>query len=238
MTVCPRGSSLRRLLATTWHTYERWGQRRASWSENQHVVSRVVLKGFAAPGAKGAGWQLTPFDVHRRNELKSRGLRGCGKISNFLTFAPASAEHLWNKGVENKLDSAINAGNDDSMTTRRMLRSSRTGSRCISCGVSAISTCIEAAFHQLFGIYIVRDIYCRCTVDEEPTVANRVPTPSRFTCGRTRSAQDGARRTDRPMTGSRYTRCACQGKHGADVSSRACDSASPLFGGLACSCWL
>ena len=32
ITGCPRGRSLRRLLATTWHAYERLGQRRASSS--------------------------------------------------------------------------------------------------------------------------------------------------------------------------------------------------------------
>lgn len=80
--------------------------------ENQHVVSKVVLKGFAAPGAKRAGWQLTPFDVRRRKELRSRGLKGCGKISNFLAFASASAERLWDEGVENKLDSAINTARE------------------------------------------------------------------------------------------------------------------------------
>jgi hypothetical protein len=54
--------------------------------KNQHVVSKVILKGFAAPGP-GTGWQLTPFDLHLSQELNPRGLGGCGKVPDFLTFA-------------------------------------------------------------------------------------------------------------------------------------------------------
>jgi hypothetical protein len=75
---------------------------------DQHVVSRVVLKGFAAPGRGGAGWQLTPFDLLRRLQQRSRGLRGCGLIKDFLPFASGSAERLWGE-VENKLHPAIEA---------------------------------------------------------------------------------------------------------------------------------
>jgi len=73
---------------------------------NQHVVSKVVLKGFAAPGHKGQGWQLTPFNLRLGHERRSRGLNGCGKIPNFLTYASESAEQVW-KSVEDRLDSAI-----------------------------------------------------------------------------------------------------------------------------------
>jgi hypothetical protein len=51
---------------------------------NQHVVSKVVLKGFAAMGQKRQGWQLTPFNLRLGHEQRSRGLSGCGKIPNFL----------------------------------------------------------------------------------------------------------------------------------------------------------
>jgi len=74
--------------------------------KNQHVVSRVVLQGFAAPGKKGGGWELSPFDVSRGRELKRLGIRGCGKIANFLPYASASAEKLW-QTVENDLSEAI-----------------------------------------------------------------------------------------------------------------------------------
>ena len=79
--------------------------------KNQHVVSRVILKGFAAPGPGGKGWQLTPFDLRLGQELKARGLRGCGKLPDFLEFASESAEQLWST-VENQLDTAIKAACD------------------------------------------------------------------------------------------------------------------------------
>lgn len=76
--------------------------------EDQHVVSRVLLKGFAAPGSNGQGWHLTPYNVRRRMELKSRGLRGCGKRKNFVQFASGSAELMW-KSVEDHLGQAVAA---------------------------------------------------------------------------------------------------------------------------------
>lgn len=69
---------------------------------NQHVVSRVLLKGFASRGHGAKGWQLTAFDVERGRELTTRGLRGCAKIPDFLKFASASAEALWQE-VETRL---------------------------------------------------------------------------------------------------------------------------------------
>ncbi len=76
--------------------------------KNQHVVSKVILKGFAALGPGGTGWQLTPFDLRLGRELKPRGLRGCGKVPDFLKFASESAEQLW-KSVEDQLHTAIEA---------------------------------------------------------------------------------------------------------------------------------
>ena len=76
--------------------------------KNQHVVSKVVLKGFAVLGPRGKGLELTPFDLRLCREQRPRGLDGCGKVPDFLTFASASAEQLW-KGVEDRLDSAIGA---------------------------------------------------------------------------------------------------------------------------------
>jgi hypothetical protein len=73
---------------------------------NQHVVSKVILRGFASPGTRGKGWLLTPFDLHYEHEQRTRGLDGCGKIVDFLPFASASAELIW-KGVEDRLHPAI-----------------------------------------------------------------------------------------------------------------------------------
>lgn len=84
---------------------------------NQHVVSRVVLKGFAATGKNSLGWQLTPFNVRLRHERRSRGLSGCGKMPNFLTYASESAEQVW-KEVEDRLDTAIKAARQGSPSLR------------------------------------------------------------------------------------------------------------------------
>jgi hypothetical protein len=76
--------------------------------KGQHVVSKVILKGFASLGPRGKGWLLTPFDLHFGHEQRPRGLDGCGKVADFLPFASASAELLW-KGVEDRLHPAIEA---------------------------------------------------------------------------------------------------------------------------------
>lgn len=60
----------------------------------QHVVSRVVLKGFAAPGSGGRGWELTPFDIRRHGEMKRRGLRECGKAPSNAAIEEARKGRL------------------------------------------------------------------------------------------------------------------------------------------------
>jgi len=82
--------------------------------KNQHVVSKVVLKGFAAPGSRGLGWQLTSFDLRLGHEQKPRGLSGCGRVPDFLTFASESAEQLW-KSVEDQLHNAILAAREGNL---------------------------------------------------------------------------------------------------------------------------
>lgn len=72
----------------------------------QHVVSKVVLKGFASPKGRCRGWQLARFDKRRRRELHPKGLDACGKIDGFVQYASGSAEALWNR-VENELGAAI-----------------------------------------------------------------------------------------------------------------------------------
>jgi hypothetical protein len=88
---------------------------------NQHVVSKVLLKGFAAPGRKGSGWQLTPYDVAHNRELRSRSLRECGKTENFLAFASGSAENHWATTVENKLGDAVAAARRGELLSDRHL---------------------------------------------------------------------------------------------------------------------
>lgn len=73
---------------------------------DQHVVSKVVLKGFASLQGRQQGWKLAGFDKRQRRELDPRGLNACGKISAFVQYASGSAEALW-CGVENRLGDAI-----------------------------------------------------------------------------------------------------------------------------------
>jgi hypothetical protein len=74
--------------------------------KDQHVVSKVVLKGFASPSAGRRGWQLARYDKARRRELDPKGLNACGKVVGFIQCASGSAEKLW-QGVETRLDGAI-----------------------------------------------------------------------------------------------------------------------------------
>ena len=85
---------------------------------NQHVVSKVILRGFAAPGHGGKGWMLTPFDVHAGREGRPRGLAGCGRAPDFLMCGSESAEQLWNAEVENDLGPAIKAARDGRLHDR------------------------------------------------------------------------------------------------------------------------
>jgi hypothetical protein len=75
----------------------------------QNVVSRAILKGFAAPGTSGRGWSLTPFNVARNEAQKDRGLRGCAYVEDFIMYAAQSAERAW-KAVEDRLPPAIPRG--------------------------------------------------------------------------------------------------------------------------------
>jgi hypothetical protein len=79
---------------------------------NQHVVSKVILKGFAAPGSRGAGGILPRLICV---SARSRSPAGLVAVAGCLTFASESAEQLW-KSVEDQLHNAIGtarAGNLD-----------------------------------------------------------------------------------------------------------------------------
>jgi hypothetical protein len=78
---------------------------------NQHVVSQAILRGFAAPGPQGKGWQLVPFDVRRQRAKKPLGLRGCAKAIDFLVIASSSAEMIW-KDVEDRIPEAVAVARD------------------------------------------------------------------------------------------------------------------------------
>jgi Protein of unknown function (DUF4238) len=79
-----------------------------SLPRRQHVVSRAILKGFAAPGTSGRGWSLRPFNVARSEVQRDRGLTGCAYVRDFIMYAAQSAELAW-KAVEDRLPHAITA---------------------------------------------------------------------------------------------------------------------------------
>jgi uncharacterized protein DUF4238 len=72
----------------------------------QHVVSKVVLKGFASKPARQRGWQLARFDKRLLRELDPKGLDACGKVKDFISYASGSVEALWHS-VETKLADVI-----------------------------------------------------------------------------------------------------------------------------------
>jgi hypothetical protein len=72
----------------------------------QHVVSKVVLKGFASKPDRHRGWHLARFDKRLLRELDPKGLDACGKFRDFVPYASRSAEELWHS-VETKLGDAI-----------------------------------------------------------------------------------------------------------------------------------
>jgi hypothetical protein len=76
--------------------------------KDQHVVSKVVLKGFASSLKSRQGVYLARFDKRQRRELDPKGLNACGKINGFVQYASGSAEALWHS-VETKLSEAIKA---------------------------------------------------------------------------------------------------------------------------------
>lgn len=81
---------------------------------DQHVVSRALLRGFAAPGTSGKGRSLRPYDVRRRKVMKDRGPDGCAFVRDFIMYAAESAEMVW-KGVEDRLPPAIAAARAGSL---------------------------------------------------------------------------------------------------------------------------
>ncbi|MBM7771738.1 hypothetical protein JOD54_001942 [Actinokineospora baliensis] len=81
---------------------------------NQHIVSKAVLKNFSEKDSKG-GHFLVPYNVRSGLELRPLGVKGCGKIRNFVRYASASLEYLWKSTVEDHLHDAVQAIHDGSI---------------------------------------------------------------------------------------------------------------------------
>jgi Protein of unknown function (DUF4238) len=86
----------------------------ANHVEDQHVVTKVILRRFVGVDGKGKGL-LYPFRL-RYPDARHRllGPDGCGKIKDFVAYASASAERLW-KETEDRLPDALDAVDDGAL---------------------------------------------------------------------------------------------------------------------------
>lgn len=75
----------------------------------QHLVSQVVLGGFAESVSKSSGEQLLSFDLHHpRRHHKLRSTKECGWEKDFVAVESTSAEQLWGR-FETRVHGALNA---------------------------------------------------------------------------------------------------------------------------------
>jgi hypothetical protein len=74
---------------------------------DQHVVSKVILRRFAAAAGQDKGL-ICPFRLRypRASRHRPLGPDGCGKVPDFVSYASASMEQLW-KETEDKLHDAL-----------------------------------------------------------------------------------------------------------------------------------
>jgi hypothetical protein len=163
--------------------------------EDQHVVSKVVLKRFAGVEGKSKGL-LYPFRLRYPNaHHRLLGPDGCGKVKDFLTYASASAERLW-KETEDRLPDALGALDDGTLLSNRehvvtlknaiALHYARSGATPIAILRAAATVAaatrklwltegrrqLEAEFLRTKGLYAVGDQALGRFLDEkmEPTL--------------------------------------------------------------------
>lgn len=75
----------------------------------QHVVSRVLLKRFAAPGGRTGGWEVVRFDLnHPERPHKRKSPKACGYVKDFVRLDSASMEARWQE-VERRVPEALAA---------------------------------------------------------------------------------------------------------------------------------
>lgn len=102
-------------------TVDRLRSRVAHAADNikkQHVVSRVILKRFAARAPHKRQGNIEIIDLeHVQSKSTYRGPGGCGFIDNFVRYASRSLETVW-QSVETKMGEAICACEDHSIFSR------------------------------------------------------------------------------------------------------------------------
>ena len=75
---------------------------------NQHVISRVILKRFAAQDGRDMRQVCFVSLRYPHAPPQQRGPAGCGKVDNFVSIASASLERRWQE-TENRLHDALQA---------------------------------------------------------------------------------------------------------------------------------
>ncbi|MCC9707308.1 DUF4238 domain-containing protein [Streptomyces sp. MNU76] len=91
----------------------------------QHLISKVLLAQFATPIRHTAGLHVQPHDLRNPQRLpKARTPRGVGWIEDFVPYASASLEQIWNQAEQHlpEVFAAVAAGTalDDPSTTSRL----------------------------------------------------------------------------------------------------------------------
>jgi hypothetical protein len=75
----------------------------------QHVISKVLLRRFAAPWGRDGALLICPFRLeHPHARHQPVGADGCAKVDDFVAWASASIEALW-KETEDRLPDALAA---------------------------------------------------------------------------------------------------------------------------------
>lgn len=77
---------------------------------DQHLISKVILKRFAAAAGQDKGLICSFRLRYSRARHRPLGPDGCGKVPDFVSCASASMEQLW-KETEDKLHDALLALN-------------------------------------------------------------------------------------------------------------------------------
>jgi Protein of unknown function (DUF4238) len=157
--------------------------------EDQHVISKVILRRFVGVGGEGDGL-LYPFRLRYPNARdRLLGPDGCGKIKNFVAYASASAERLW-KETKDKLPDALAAVDDGTLLSSpehlatvkdavalHYARSEATRIVHVRIFIQAAAASrnlwladwrprLEAAFYQAKGFYAVGDQALERFLDE------------------------------------------------------------------------
>jgi hypothetical protein len=96
---------------------------------DQHVVSKVLLKRFAAKGGPRKRL-IVPFNLdYPAGGHQLRGPDGCGKVRNFVPVASRSLELLW-KPTEDALHDALLSVDDDTLFEKPAHLATIKGFRC------------------------------------------------------------------------------------------------------------